>query len=184
MTKLAAADGIIVSSPVYLQQVSGKLKTLIDRTCMWFHRPVLYGKPILCVATTKGSGIGATLAYESSVTLQWGAMPAGQIGRTIRTLHQPITPKELDKFTALLQAPQSYRPPMRALLNFEVQKALAKRLDGLDAAYWKLMGWYTAPYYFTCHVSRVKQFVSGRFGVFLQHKLAGRAVAMATDIQG
>ena len=35
MDKMAAADGIILSSPVYLKQVSGKLKGFIDRTCKW-----------------------------------------------------------------------------------------------------------------------------------------------------
>ena len=181
MEKLATADGIILSSPVYLQQVSGKVKTLIDRTCMWYHRPVLYGKPVLCIATTKGSGLSATLAYESSVAQQWGAMPAGQIGRTIRTIGEPITPKELHTFTALLHAPQTYRPPMRELMNFEVQKALAKFLGGLDTAYWARMGWYAAPYYFPCRVNPFKRFAAGMFGAFLQSKLAKNTVVVDAD---
>ena len=183
MAKLADADGIILSSPVYLQQVSGKLKTLIDRTCMWFHRPVLYGKPVLCVATTKGSGLKGTLAYMHSVAGQWGAIPAGQIGRTIRTISHPVSAKELEPFTALLKAPQSYRPPLAGLMNFEVQKALAAFMGGLDATYWQQMGWYAAPYYIKCRVGRLKKAVAGFFGAFLQRKLAKRTVDVGSNLQ-
>ena len=183
MAMLAAADGIILSSPVYLQQVSSKLKTLIDRTCMWFHRPVLYGKPILCVATTKGSGLKGTLAYMRSVAVQWGALPAGQIGRTIRTMHHPISIKELEPFTTLLKAPQSYRPPMAGLMNYEVQKALAAFLGGLDAAYWQQMGWNAKPYYIKCRVGRLKKAAAGLFGMFLQRKLAKSSVDTGSDLQ-
>lgn len=182
MAKLSAADGIILSSPVYLQQVSGKLKTMIDRTCMWFHRPVLSGKPILCVATTKGSGLKGTLAYLRSVAVQWGAMPAGQIGRTIRTLHHPVSPKELEQFTALLKVPQKYRPSFTELMNFEVQKALAAFLGGLDAAYWQKMGWNAKPYYLPCRVGQLKKAVSGLFGAFLQRKLTKRSVDADPDL--
>lgn len=172
MDKMVSADGIILSSPVYLQQVSGKLKIFIDRTCKWYHRPVLYGKPVLCAATTKGSGLKSTLSYLRSVAVQWGAMPAGSIGRTIRNIDSPVTKKELSGFIKLLQAPQSYRPSLNILINFEVQKALAKYLNGLDASYWDEMGWNTKPYYFLCSLNGFKCIISGAFGAALQRGMA------------
>lgn len=172
MDKMASVDGIILSSPVYLQQVSGKLKKFIDRTCKWYHRPVLYGKPVLCVATTKGSGLKSTLSYLRSVAVQWGAMPAGSIGRTIRSIDSPVTIKELSGFIKLLQAPQSYRPSLNILINFEVQKALAKYLNGLDASYWNDKGWDTKPYYFQCNLDGFKCIIAGAFGAILQRGMA------------
>ena len=50
MEKIKSCDGIILTSPVYMENVSGKLKTFIDRTCSWFHRPPIYGKPVLVIA--------------------------------------------------------------------------------------------------------------------------------------
>jgi multimeric flavodoxin WrbA len=41
----------ILSSPIYMGGVSGKLKVFIDRTRKWFHRPELIGKPVLFAAT-------------------------------------------------------------------------------------------------------------------------------------
>lgn len=172
MDKMKAADGIILSSPVYLQQVCGKLKNFIDRTCLWYHRPVLYGKPVLCVATTKGSGLKSTLSYLRSVAVQWGAMPIGSIGRTIRSINHPVTKNELSGFIKLLQKPQSYRPTMNNLINFEIQKALAKYLNGLDASYWIEKGWDKKPYYFQCNLNGLKCIVSAMFGVILQYGMA------------
>lgn len=172
MDKIKSADGIILSSPVYLQQVSGKLKTFIDRTCKWYHRPVLYGKPVICVATTMGSGLKSTLSYLRSVAVQWGAMPAGGIGRTIRSIHSPVMKKELAQFIKLLQEPQSYRPPLSSLINFEVQKALTKYLNGLDTHYWVEKGWDKKPYYFQCRSYGLKCLVSAIFGFILQHGMA------------
>ncbi len=176
MDKMAAADGIILSSPVYLKQVSGKLKGFIDRTCKWYHRPVLYGKPVLCVATTKGSGLKSTLSYLQSVAIQWGAMPAGRIGRSIRNIDSAVTKRELSEFTGLLNAPQKYRPSLNILIEFEVQKALAKYIGGLDGSYWKEKGWDTKVYFTQCSPNRLKCFTSRMFGAVLQRGMAnGRA---------
>ncbi|MEA4964632.1 MAG: flavodoxin family protein [Oscillospiraceae bacterium] len=172
MNKMMAADGIILSSPVYLQQVSGTLKSLIDRTCKWYHRPALYGKPVLCVATTKGSGLKSTLSYLQSVAVQWGAMPIGGIGRTIRNSKVPVSKKELSGFLKLLQVPESYRPPLNSLINFEVQKALAKHLNGLDTCYWSERGWDGKPYYFACSTNGFKCVISRAFGAILQRGLS------------
>ncbi len=172
MDKMMAADGIILSSPVYLKQVSGKLKTFIDRTCKWYHRPVLYGKPVLCVSTTKGSGLKSTLSYLQSVAVQWGAMPIGRIGRTIRSINSPVTNKEVAGFVKLMQTPQSYRPTLSSLINFEIQKALAKYLKGLDSSYWTEKGWNTKPYYFCCSMNGLKCIISRTFGGILQRGMA------------
>jgi multimeric flavodoxin WrbA len=59
--KLIQADGIIFSTPVYMENLSGILKTFIDRNYKWCHRSDLLRKPCLCDATTNGSGLENTL---------------------------------------------------------------------------------------------------------------------------
>ncbi len=49
LNQMQAADGIILTSPVYMASVSGQLKRLMDRTCRWYHRPALVGKPVLFI---------------------------------------------------------------------------------------------------------------------------------------
>lgn len=175
MEKLKNADGIILSSPVYLQQVSGKMKSFIDRTCKWFHRPVLYGKPILCLATTKGSGLKLTLDYLENVVLQWGAMPAGRIGRTIRNAKKPLDERELDKFVLLMNEPQKFSPNFSALMDFEVQKVLADKIVGLDEKYWTDMGWYDMSYYIPCRVNRLKAWIAKKIGNGIRKRMMAGA---------
>ena len=172
MRQLQEADGIILASPVYLQQVSGQLKTFFDRTCMWYHRPALTGKPILSVATTKGSGLKKTLSYLESVAVQWGAIPAGTVGRSIFTQEKPITEKEVSRFIQLVEQPQRHMPTLKHLLNFEVQKAMAMSLNALDRQYWEEQHWNAQCYYLPCKINPVYRQISHRFGKFLQQKLS------------
>ncbi len=147
LEQIQTADGIVLSSPVYLRQISGRLKSLADRTCSWFHRPPLAGIPILAVATTNGSGLKDTLAYLQSIGEQWGGMNAGSIGRTIKNHKERVTSAELNHFLALLEKPYTYRPSFANLLNFQVQKALAMQVLTQDLAYWTEKGWTNQSYY-------------------------------------
>lgn len=172
MDTLSKADGIILASPVYLQQVSGKMKTFFDRTCSWYHRPVLTAKPVLCVATTKGSGLKATLSYMENVASQWGAITAGSVGRSIFNLQKPITAKEISKFSILLNTPQKYSPTLNQLIGFEVQKSISGHLNGLDTEYWKKMNWMDKPYFYSCKVNPLKRAVSGLVGYVMRKNMA------------
>lgn len=160
MDKLKNCDGIILSSPVYLQSVSGKLKTFVDRTCAWFHRPELYGKPLLSISTTKGSGLKSTLEYLERIGIQWGTFNCGTIGRDIRTIDKEVTEKECEKFVKSLKSEKSvYKPSMKSVVNFSVQKVLSRNLLGLDKLYWDEKGWNKKGYYFDCNINIVKKTV-------------------------
>ena len=163
MEKLVCSDGIILSSPVYLQQISGKLKTFIDHTCRWYHRPELYGKPILSVATTKGSGLQYTLNYLTKVAIQWGAIPSGQIGRNFRTIDNPIKEQELDDFILYLHNPYAYKPSLKVLINYEIQKIVMTNLLAVDITYWQKKGWVDYPYYYDCNIATYKQWIAQTF---------------------
>ena len=154
MEKLSKSDGIILSSPVYLQSISGKLKTFVDRTCVWYHRPELFGKPLLAIATTNGSGLKDTLKYIQSIGTQWGTYNSGRIGRNIRTINLPVTNKECAMFIHNLKRDKKeYKPNLKSIINFNTQKILSKKLGGLDEAYWDEQGWYNKPYYFKCKIN-------------------------------
>ena len=176
MDRVLKADGIILASPVYLQQVSGKMKTFFDRTCSWYHRPVLTAKPVLCVATTKGSGLKATLNYLENITSQWGAISAGSIGRKIYNIQNPFTLKEISKFLFLLNTPQNYSPSLNELIGFEVQKSLAAYLGGLDAEYWQKMNWMTRSYFYPCKINPVKRTISGLIGYSMRKSMAKKSL--------
>lgn len=168
MEKIKLYDGIILTSPVYMENVSGMLKTFVDRTCSWFHRPEIYGKPVLVISTTKGSGLKSTLKYLERVVIQWGGYNAGKIGRSIRNIDNKITERECESFIVHLKMnKKKYKPSLNSLINFQVQKVLAYKLLGLDLEYWEGKGWTIDSYYFKCRINIFKKLIATGFGKFL-----------------
>jgi multimeric flavodoxin WrbA len=78
LSKLLEADGVILASPVFVMHVTGKLKSLIDKTASWVHRPPMVGKPALLISTTQGAGLKEVLGYLKQVAIQWGMHPHRQ----------------------------------------------------------------------------------------------------------
>lgn len=175
LEKIKNSDGIILTSPVYLQGVSGKLKTLIDRTCKWFHRPEIYGKPVLVISTTKGSGLNSTIDYMQKVATQWGGINVGSIGRNIRNINEKVKEKECKSFIDHLKMnKEKYKPAMASLMNFQVQKALSYHLIGLDEKYWREKGWQEKAYYFDCNINVFKKVVSNSTFKILRKVMGGK----------
>jgi multimeric flavodoxin WrbA len=177
LPQLIEADGIILASPVYVMNITGKLKSLIDKTASWIHRPPLVGKPALLVATTAGSGLKDALGYLELVAIQWGAHPAGKVGRTAMN-QSPVSDKELDRFVWHLDHETSlYRPSMKQLIYYQVQKVLALKVLALDRAYWTERGWDKGSYYTTCRVPWYKRVV----GAITYHVLNWRIRPVEPD---
>jgi multimeric flavodoxin WrbA len=60
--QLLAADGVILSSPVYVGNVSGLMKNFIDRFAYMNHRPKLHRQKVLNVVNMAGTDKKETLA--------------------------------------------------------------------------------------------------------------------------
>ncbi|MCB2291188.1 flavodoxin family protein [Clostridium sp. CS001] len=172
MDKLKSCDGIILSTPVYLNNLSGTLKTFVDRTCSWFHRPELQGKPILLLASTAASGLKNTLSYLENISIQWGAFPTNKIGRKVTTLKDPILYKEYSSFLKHLTIPKKdYKPKLNQLITFQVQRVMAQKLFPIDNTYWAEKGWLDKSYFYDCKVILTKKTVSKLFHKMLYSKI-------------
>jgi multimeric flavodoxin WrbA len=172
MTK---ADGLIIASPVYNNNVTGKLKMFIDRTAKWAHSPFLTGKPYLGLSTTSSSGLKFTLQYLEVVGVNWGAHPVGSIWASKRTTHMKRNKATLAKFiTTLRHGPKAHRPTINQVIKFQTKKVLAKTVFPNDFGYWKAKGWLDEPYYYPCKLSLLKRAVGAGFSrLFL--KIISRA---------
>ena len=116
------------------------------------------------------------------MAVQWGAIPAGKVGRSIFTQDRPVSEKELKKLIRLLQIPQEHTPTLSQLLNFEVQKAMALSLTQLDREYWEAQHWNDQPYFYSCKINPIYRQVSRRFGMFLQHRMTPLKTRVKQDI--
>jgi multimeric flavodoxin WrbA len=78
--KLENADGVIFASPVFGMNVTGLMKTFIDRFSYVFHRPRFFSKKALLLSTTGALGQKDVLKYLGMVVGIWGFEVAASVG--------------------------------------------------------------------------------------------------------
>jgi len=77
VTRMKEADGIVFSSPVYIDNISGQMKLFFDRLADAIHYQVLAGKYGCSVATTHTSGGDDVVAYQNHVLNYLGVIAVG-----------------------------------------------------------------------------------------------------------
>ncbi len=160
LSQLVAADGVILASPVYVMNVTGRLKSLIDKTASWIHRPPLVGKPVLSVATTAGAGLKEVLDYLEKVAIQWGLHPTDRVGRS-KMNQAPLSQAQVSNFVwHLHNPPRAYTVSLSQILQYQVQKVLALKILDIDREYWVERGWDKQLYYYPCHISLGKRCIA------------------------
>ena len=79
VNKLLNAPGIILASPVYFLHVTAQMKTFIDRSLPYGHKPRPTWKPGLAVCVSAGYGETDTAGYLSSYLRSYGAFSVGML---------------------------------------------------------------------------------------------------------
>lgn len=77
--KLLAADGIILGSPVYFMHVTAQMKTFIDRSLSFGHKPRSTWKPGLAVCVSAGLADSDTARYLEGILRPFGAFSVGSL---------------------------------------------------------------------------------------------------------
>jgi multimeric flavodoxin WrbA len=150
--KIQAADGLIVASPIYVDDVSGTLKNWIDRLAHVCHRPEFAGKCVYLVATTGGSPTGHAMRTMRTAMMSWGCHVVGQAGFNTGALmardelearYAPETARIARELFQAIHERQFTRPSFLSLMTFKIQQQAWQGVDGdsLDARYWRQSGW-------------------------------------------
>lgn len=152
--KMLEADGIILASPVYVDDVSGITKNFIDRLCHVCHRPQFAGKTAYVVATTGGTRPGKTLNTMKLALRTWGYHIVGQSGFVMGALMKPEESKKRFSERAKKAAETLFRaiqkqeylyPSLFELIVFKVQQIAWHKngiRGGVDYTYWEQSGWF------------------------------------------
>lgn len=77
--KMKEADGIILSSPVYCGQLTGQLKTLMDRSSKFFHCHTLEGKYGASVSAAANSEAEEVADFLDFFLIHCGAQTVGKL---------------------------------------------------------------------------------------------------------
>jgi multimeric flavodoxin WrbA len=78
--KMLDADGIVLGSPNYINQVTAQLKTMLDRMADGIHCQSFTGKYGCSVCTAGGSYADEVADYMNSALLSLGATTVGKVG--------------------------------------------------------------------------------------------------------
>jgi multimeric flavodoxin WrbA len=149
--KMDAADGLLLASPVYVDDVSGLTKTWMDRLAYLCHRPGLGGKCAYTLATVGGSPTSHTLRTMNGALLTWGYHLAGQSGLKMGALtpaeemadHQPEAARVAARLFSAITREDALRPSFVSLMMFKIQQLAWQHQPpgSLDFAYWQEKGW-------------------------------------------
>jgi multimeric flavodoxin WrbA len=89
---MASADGIVLGSPVYIDQVTAQMKAFIDRTADAIHCQLLTGRYGCSVATTWESGGAGVAAYLNHVLRWLGVVTVGDVWAALGDDPEAILP--------------------------------------------------------------------------------------------
>lgn len=170
--RMLMADGLLIASPVYVEDVNGILKNFIDRMAYLNHRPGFYGKSALLINTSGAGASGHALRTMGSALSAWGCRIAYKAKfRTgaltgkeeIRTAHEKNIRKAADAFLNDLIRGTDTDPGIYSMIAFKVQQIVwsqekAKAANPYDHAYWKEKGWLDkgCAYYLPLKKGRIK----------------------------
>ena len=151
--RLLAADGYVIASPVYVEDVNGVMKNWIDRMAFTSHRPALFGKTALLYTT---SGIGSSNHALRTMQTAFGTwamktLVGGKYRLGAITEPEEIRrryAKQISHFARRLVGSirkQPFRPSFYSLLAFTVQQTYWRKnkayFNTFDYAFWNSAGW-------------------------------------------
>jgi multimeric flavodoxin WrbA len=84
LSRMTEAEGIVLGSPVYVDNVTGQMKVFVDRLADAIHYQVLTGKYGCAVATTYESGGNEVVEYLNHVLNYLGVISVGGISIATR----------------------------------------------------------------------------------------------------
>jgi multimeric flavodoxin WrbA/putative sterol carrier protein len=107
--RLLAADALILASPTYFQNVTGLMKTFLDRSLGYGHRPRGTWKPGLAISVSAGYGETWVADYLARLLKVYGAFPVGRftaiaVGPGEFLGHEAVTARARDLARDLVNA--------------------------------------------------------------------------------
>lgn len=153
------ADGIIITSPVYVLAENGQVKALLDHFGYMYipHRPreEMFSKVAMVISTTAGAGTGNAIKTISRSLGYWGVRRIYKCGlamfaiswdamkRKKQNKFNDILVKKAKKFYKVMKKRKNISPRIFTKILFTAMKIMISKYpdDNPDKIYWKQKGW-------------------------------------------
>lgn len=184
--KMVASDGVVFASPNYSFQVSGFMKTFLDRIGFWLHRPRFQGKTFTSIVVQGVYGGRKIVKYLSFVGKCLGF---DVVKGSCSTAFEPMTVKEQQKRDRVL-AKQSKHfhegllksgnrvPTLFELMGFRMGRTSVRlTLDdsNRDYTYYSEHGWFESDYFYPTRLGVLKRSAGSLFDSIYARKYKARA---------
>jgi multimeric flavodoxin WrbA len=170
--KIEASDGVVFASPNYSFQVSGLMKTFLDRLGFLFHRPRFHGKVFTGLVT---QGIYGGRKVAKYLDFVGGGLGFNTVRSSCLKTLDPMTDEARAQFDRSIAAQaERYRaelakgafpkPGWIKLLLFRLSRtSMSLMLDGAscDWRYYTERGWFDSDYYYPTRLGLLKS-MAGR----------------------
>ncbi len=153
--KMRAADGIVIASPVYVDDVNGLTKNWIDRLAHVCHRPEFAGKCASLIVTVGSAYSAHSLGTLNLALSTWGFHITSKDSFTMGALMKPEqaqvafaqrTKKIAVKLFTAIQTKAYLRPNFLSLLMFQIYQHVwqsAAFSGTYDQRYWQDQDWFS-----------------------------------------
>lgn len=167
--KVEDAHGLVFATPIYEMNVSGVLKTFLDRTAYMLHRPRLYTKHSFIIVSTDVAGVKPISAYMKYMMNAYGINNTGAVGalsyqmnssESYRAEIRNKLVKEAEHFKAELNRGEHYQPKFTQIVRFnawKIKNNLSKDIYPEDARYWVENGWTESDYYYPIKINPIQR---------------------------
>ncbi len=187
--KILAADCVILASPTYVNDVSGTMKTFIDRLAFVCHRPSYMRAPFFVLATTGSSPVRHAIRTLQSAVMSWGAPLIGSAGvragalstvEAIAAEYAPSIRRWSKKIVRAIRSSSHERPGFFSLMTFAIQQYSWRKhwqthdTDNPDYRYWYRNGWFDRATTFTIphRAPRLRVFAARTIGILIARILS------------
>jgi len=173
---IAESDGIIVTSPVYVNDVAGVMKNLLDRMAYACYRSDLPDKCVYALATTGSASLGHTLKTIYGAFFAYGSYLSGKAGfiTGAQMPHEEISRKYGKRIKKAAKSLYSdiynkkyMKPSFISLMIYKIRKKIWMRdkEDSANKTFWKEKGWLNpkTSYYIPHQSSKLKVFFAEAF---------------------
>ncbi len=172
LEKIDASDGVIFASPNYSWQMSGIMKTFLDRLGFICHRPRYFGKAFTGIVTQGFSGGDKIVDYFDFLANFLGFNTVKGVSVTALDPRTEKDQRKIDRalerlsrrFYARLVKPAYPVPSLFMLMGFRMGRATIKeKLDdsSQDYRYYADKGWFESDYYYSTDLGPLKK-VAGK----------------------
>lgn len=167
LNKMINADGVILATPVYNQQVTALMKKFMDYNTYLWHRPALFGIKFLGISSGGGM-FKPVFKYLKMNVENWGGIWVDGLGvphyESLTEKYKQKSNQDFSRkaksFLEVLKIKTLPKPSMGRLLWFNMWKmnAEAAKEDIVkDYTHWTKTNWFAMDYYYTIKVRTIKK---------------------------